>query len=283
MTGQLEVFVNDIDDTTAETLQQLLREKQQKAEERAGEAEALGMTQLALQDKARAKIAHADAWCQARGIAPLSEEDRAAWVAWLPTGYISLADGEGEQAARMRSRMSEGRVQMLSSYDYYEGVPGHVRRLMREAKGVFTRLEIRTPERQPVQVIDPVLFGHVEHPNGRRDVYTLARWGESDINLISLEEIKRIVAMRSLPRLDASEAWGMAFLGLLFGGVISFMIGFSATASFDVAPSSVFFWIKNVAVTAFVVPLAISAALWLYRGFRIRQFRQEAPALAALV
>jgi hypothetical protein len=96
--------------------------------------------------------------------APLSDTELAIWREWLPTAY------RGEQE--------------LKEY-IFDVIPVPILQLIQEWKkaDVFDLFEIRTPEKHKP---DPALFGIRGHKS-----WLLARWAESDDQIVSFDEIKR--------------------------------------------------------------------------------------------
>lgn len=107
--------------------------------------------------------------------APMSDTELVIWRAWLPTAYTD----NGDQNSRHK----------LADYQF-DRVPGPVLKAWEKYKqsGMFERFEIWTPE---VQQPDPILVG--VNGNSR---HLLARWGESDANLMSFDDIKRELVRR---------------------------------------------------------------------------------------
>lgn len=284
MTEHVEIYGQTITPDVEERLTQRRTQAEAQAEARALQAEALSMPLLAAQDRAKSRIQNAKAWCEARGLTPLSVEDRAAWVAWLPTAYATT---ENEVDHRWGFWLGEERVQDLREYRYHEGVPAHVRQLMEQVKGIFSRLEIRTPEKQPILVLDPVLFGHIEHPDGRSEIYTLARWGESDVNLISLEEIKQIISLRQSKPLSFFDSF---FLSILIGFMCAIVtiLGVVCAVELGFMENRLY---ESLFLPAMYLPAMILScvplSLWLYTKLtfasKLQQLRQTAPHLVAAV
>lgn len=107
---------------------------------------------------------------------PMSDTELVIWRAWLPTAYTDNGDQNGRHK--------------LADYQF-DRVPSPVLKAWEEHKqsGTFERFEIWTPEliTQP----DPILVG--VNGNSR---HLLARWGESDANLVSFDDIKRELVRR---------------------------------------------------------------------------------------
>jgi hypothetical protein len=159
-----------------------------RAEAAVTAAKEIGMTGLALQDMNRLKARKALAWCEAQGLVELSADDRRTWCMFMPTGYYS--------DSRMAPAEEWLRSHNLANYQYADGVPMHVRALMKTLQPIMSTLEIRTVETTPV-ISDPALFGHIVLPNGERKIYLLARWGESDQNFVrDIEDVKKVLKAR---------------------------------------------------------------------------------------
>lgn len=157
------------------------------AQEAAKLAKEIGMPLLADQDMAKVAIIRAREWCKAQNLKPLSEYDRRTWCMFMPTGYYSNNHVVPEKF---------GITSWLRDYRYSDGVPLHVRSLMKTAAGIFTTIEIRTVETTPV-MSDPALFGHIALPNGTKESYLLARWGESDQNFVTgIDDVVRVLKAR---------------------------------------------------------------------------------------
>lgn len=106
--------------------------------------------------------------------APMSDTELTIWSGWLPTVYSDITDDKNLQ---------------LANY-HFDRIPSPVLKMWEKHKqsGLFERFEIWTPEiLQP----DPILVG----VNGNTK-HLLARWGESDANLVSFDDIKRELVRR---------------------------------------------------------------------------------------
>ncbi len=101
--------------------------------------------------------------------APLNDTELVIWREWLPTAY------RGEQE--------------LKEY-IFDIIPVPVLQLIQEWRraDIFDLFEIRTPEKHKP---DPALFGIRDNR-----CWLLARWAESDFQIVSFDEIKR----RLIPR-----------------------------------------------------------------------------------
>lgn len=109
--------------------------------------------------------------------APLTQDEITIWNAWLPTRYFDTKYGMKDSWA----------------LDYsFDRVPAPVIKKWQahKAAGDFESYEIWTPERTPV-FVDPILVGI----NGST-LHLIARWGESDANLVTLDDIKAKLVRR---------------------------------------------------------------------------------------
>ncbi len=257
-TAIVEVYGKLSNPSAMEDVEKRLETKAETAEKRASDAEDIGMTGLATQDRDKVLHLRTIGWCEAHGLQPLTDDELSVWQAWLPTEYTSWDNGERRDWAR---------------YRYFEGVPASVRARIKEALSLFSVLEIRTPERQPRPMFDPILLGHIDHPNGVRDTVLLARWGESDANFLSFENIKAIVAartglfagkgesMRAEERIMNGSLGFMAgaVLGMVVGLVISFVM---AMFGMDKEATSLSF-VLSMGLGASIVPLVmVFDSLW---------------------
>lgn len=130
---------------------------------------------------------------------PLSADEILIWKAFLPTTY---ADSR-----------SDGRK--LRDY-HFDRIPSPVLKAwsVHKKSGVFDSFEIWTPEREQT---DPILIGVVG-----RARYLLARWGESDANLLSWEDVKRTVRRQRLK--DVDSIVGMFFTAIMAGGMAMMLV-----------------------------------------------------------
>lgn len=144
---------------------------------------------------------------------PMTDNELVIWNAWLPTIYSDVTEVEQHQ---------------LANYDF-DSIPSPVLRLWEKHKesGLFERFEVWTPRIiQP----DPILVG--VNGNAR---HLLARWGESDANLVSFEDIKRELVRRW--KKDDSEdlifhgAFGAVLLSMVFAVVIGLGLSFSGVST----------------------------------------------------
>ncbi len=128
--------------------------------------------------KAQAKSLKTDLATVERGCIiatpPMTDSELAIWRAWLPTAYTDLPDEEDHK---------------LADYNF-DRIPSPVLKMWQGHKksGLFERFEIWTPENPRP---DPILVG--VNGNSR---HLLARWGESDANLVSFNDIKRELVRR---------------------------------------------------------------------------------------
>ena len=238
MAEMQEVYTDQVDATIETDRAPKVAAAAKRAEEMAALAKEIGLADLATQDHTVAKVQKAIAWCEARGIVPLSAEDRRVWMEWLPTAYATETVFSWDVPHGAFGALWGGEKNW-HNYSYHEGVPMNIRRLIAEVKDLFPVLEIRTPEKQPVALVDPALFGHVIHANGERDIVLLARWAESDVNWVSFDDIKRILATRkgawdpgriyqTFCDADSFDAWGaLAVISALsmLGGMGVLLLG----------------------------------------------------------
>lgn len=227
MTKVVEIYADKADPEIVAKESRHVSRQEEEIREQVEYAEQLGLTTLANQDKQSVQNEKAIAWCKARGLEPISEDERKTWVEWLPTGYYSTK--KNQSAWEIAPTEEDGGKSELKGYSYHEGIPTHARKLMVDAMPHFTTLEIRTPERQPV-LADPALFGHIVHPNGERDIVLLSRWAESDANFVSLEDIKIILKARhglfslwgdEVSGIDRVERFVFGFF--FFGAILGFV------------------------------------------------------------
>lgn len=273
-----EVYGTEVTPEAEALLHQQFTDSETRATERAAEAVAIGMPLLATQDTVAVRNKKVIAWCQQRNLTPLTDADRVVWEKWLPTGYITPKFGD-EPTWGDRS-VVEGGV-TWGSYAYYEGVPSHIRKLIASAMPLFTRLEIRTPEKQAVEVMDPALFGHIEHANGDRDIVLLARWGESDANWLSFDDVKDIVHTRTSgvrKYLEHHERLQWAAVGTIVAFMLCiFLVGLSVEMGLHKI---------DVLTAAAGMMLAPTAVYWLEKGlFQLKRqrFEKNNPHLKGMV
>jgi len=103
-------------------------------------------------------------------VPPMSPEEVAIWRAFLPTSYGS---GYGNYSRN------------IGDYSF-DRIPLPVLERWNQTKQerIYDSFEIWTPEK--LEVVDPILVGTI----GPR-YYMLARWAESDANLVSIDTIKK--------------------------------------------------------------------------------------------
>ncbi len=162
-------------------------------------------------------------WCKAHELMPLTTEEYGIWQDFLPAGYVNSRDIFPERQWPRRGHWE--------NYTHFEGVPTHVRELIRDTKGVFTTLEIRTPEKRPQGLPDPALFGHVVLGNSIR-TFLLARWAESDANFLTFEDVKKVVEIRKVRAKIDPDDFFLSFLALLLAvvcGGVAISCGISGT------------------------------------------------------
>ncbi len=106
---------------------------------------------------------------------PLSPEEIVIWKAWLPTAYSTNTDGWRNMKNYAFDRIPMPVVEQWKRH---------------KESGLFDAFEIWTPE-DSVVVDDPILVGVAG--NNR---YLLARWGETDANLVTFADIKAALKKR---------------------------------------------------------------------------------------
>lgn len=158
---------------------------------------------------------------------PLTADECAIWGAWLPTSY-------GDVVGTWRS---------LAHYSF-DRVPAPVLKKWQahKAAGDFEHYEIWTPERH---IPDPILIG----VNGTMR-HLLARWGESDANLVTFDDIKK----KLLVRWVGKQAIGMAVAALMAFVFIGFLLAIATMPG----PRSVSF------LSASVVPFVTAGAAMIF-------------------
>lgn len=134
---------------------------------------------------------------------PMTVEEFRVWSAWLPAVY-----GEFTHHRTLPARRFAGFIESYS----YDSIPLPVLKLWKHCRdnNLFETYEIWTPAR--LHVNDPALIGRLGSAR-----YLLARWGESDANWLSYEDIRAIVnaPMRRLRASLNRPAFPM-IIGLLF-------------------------------------------------------------------
>lgn len=156
---------------------------------------------------------------------PMTKNEVLIWGVWLPMTYKDRSDRHNEYERQ------------LSEYGF-DQIPGHVLKLWKKYKEqkLFQRFEIWTPENPRP---DPILVGI----NGESS-YLLARWGESDANLVSFEDIKREIMRRwnaddDFPgNLDEDEPGGYSSWDRIFRAESAFLWG--ACAAVVTAVTAIF-------------------------------------------
>ena len=140
--------------------------------------------------KAQAKSIKTDIATVERGCLittpPMTDSELVIWRAWLPTACTDLRDEEDHK---------------LADYNF-DHIPSPVLNMWQGYKksGLFERFEIWTPEKPRP---DPILVGVNGHSR-----HLLARWGESDANLVSFDDIKRELVRRWYSNEDiGGEDW----------------------------------------------------------------------------
>lgn len=255
-----------------------------RAEAAVTAAKEIGMTGLALQDMNRLKARSALAWCEAQGLTPLSDQDRAIWQLFMPTGYYS--------DSRMAPAEERLRSHNLANYQYADGVPMHVRALMKRLQPIMSTLEIRTVETTPV-ISDPALFGHIVMPNGERKIYLLARWGESDQNFVrDIEDVKKVLKARMgisyhvegrYPGMLSSEGGliGSTFALLALGMLFSVLtLGISSALGYRLESPALPVTMLLLPIATTMLAIGTNRAL---RGVRRANLAKREPHLAKLV
>ena len=141
---------------------------------------------------------------------PMSEDEIAIWRAFLPTAYTEAHRNVANTIAKYS----------------FDRIPGNVLDAWAKHRkaGSFERYEIWTAERSAPVVYDPILIG----VNGNAH-FLLARWGESDANLVSFDDIKREVVRRirkgwRVTGSDSRErAINLEYIPILTG-IVTFML-----------------------------------------------------------
>ncbi len=180
----------------------------------------------------------------------LSSDELLIWRAWLPTAY----------AEHLRTAHHGG---FLKYYDF-DKIPGPVLKIWQKHResGLFQSFEIWTPE---FHKMDPVLVGV-----SGTSYHLLARWGESDAQLISFSEIKKKVKQR----------WRRNQLHYLivpafFAGVITLFL--SAVAIRESVPSSD----PNNDWVLLSIPIGISVSIAL-GAFLRKLYARRDPLMQAI-
>lgn len=192
-------------------------------------ARKLGLNgQIALLDKEEQEVKR-----PVLDMTPMSEEEVALWKAFLPTSYTVTP----------HSGHSEG-------YKYnYDKIPHPVLSKWADCvdEQVFERYEIWTPEARNIP--DPVLVGYIG-----QTTYMIARWAESDSNLITTAGIKRHLIWKFLG--PGPSLMVLTILAVLVPAVLG---GIGTLADYGDYAKSLATWLNNAlafvpyGVAAFVV------------------------------
>jgi hypothetical protein len=217
-------------------------------------------------------------------IVELSADDRRTWCMFMPTGYYS--------DSRMAPAEEWLRSHNLANYQYADGVPMHVRALMKTLQPIMSTLEIRTVETTPV-ISDPALFGHIVLPNGERKIYLLARWGESDQNFVrDIEDVKKVLKARMgisyyverrYPQQLSSEGGliGSTIALLALGMLFSFLtLGISSALGYRLESPALPVTMLLLPIATTMLAIGTNRAL---RGVRRANLAKCEPRLAKLV
>ena len=188
---------------------------------------------------------------------PMSDTELIIWRAWLPTAYTNSGDDEHRHK--------------LEDYNF-DRIPQPVLKLWEKHKksGAFERFEIWTPENEQP---DPILIG----VNGTMR-HLLARWGESDANLVSFDDIKRELIRRwhKNEEIGGETSWEQSYredrtmkaiFAALMGTVLSFLIGVGLVTWLGLkgggATAMMFMVCTIVAVSTFIcVRRFVTRKLW---------------------
>ncbi len=185
----------------------------------------IGMTALAKADCLQLLRPAQERWAKLANLEPLTHEEYNVWCQWLPTGYRTdlLRDYHA--------------IKQWNSYAF-DFMPISVRDLIKtvQDQGIFEILEIRTPEK--VTIPDPALFGWIGNKQ-----YLLARWGESDENLITFEQVKRgLTARAKVTNRETTKFFSIGLSG--FSGLIAsiVLLVWFFDPSYAVANTTVAIW-----------------------------------------
>lgn len=196
---------------------------------------------------------------------PMTDSELTIWRAWLPTAYTDIDDDKRHQ---------------LANY-HFDRIPQPVLKVWEKHKqsGVFERFEIWTPENhQP----DPILVG--VNGNAR---HLLARWGESDANLVSFDDIKRELVRRwygneRIGNEPFDQMWARtqrnenAFMSAMFSAMFIFMFVGMGLAFMIKAPEI------GLPIGG-VIALACGAAIFRYiRKNTLERLLQSSPLMQAI-
>lgn len=168
-------------------------------------------------------------------IDPMTPEEIAIWRLFLPTAYdFSYPKGHHWEGG--------------GTYNY-DRIPYPV--LEKWAKlvddKVFDRFQIWTPEEQVTP--DPVLVGYI----GER-CYMIARWAESDANLIDISGVKRFLFSKWFGWTDR-----FVFLGIMFG-LAAILSGAATLFGMGDLPRNMDSWLHNGLAT---LPYTTALALFI--------------------
>lgn len=183
--------------------------------------------------------------------APLTDAELTIWRAWLPTAYTDVGDDRHHQ---------------LANY-HFDRIPQPVLKCWQKHKkaGLFERFEIWTPENHKP---DPILVG--VNGNAR---HLLARWGESDANLVSFDDIKRELVRRwykdePIGNEEFKERWArsertmIAVLATMFVTIFTFLVSVFAL-SFLVDSPKVGIPVAGMIATAIAITTFIYVRRWI--------------------
>lgn len=200
--------------------------------------------------------------------APMSKAELLIWGAWLPTAYL---DHPNEDIGEKK----------LSEYEF-DRIPSPVLKIWKHHKDAknFERFEIWTPEdARP----DPILIG----VNGNTR-HLLARWGESDANLVSLDDIKHELVRRWKAG-DWLKDSNEDVFERHHRGDIAFWFGLlSAVATFVATMGLMWFLDMTKAQAPFLALIALAGAvglgvgIWKYRHKTEKLFNAS-PLMQAIV
>ena len=211
--------------------------------ERIASAESLGLTVQTQLHKEELRYLEN----KPEGLSPLTVDEMSIWHAWLPTIYRDDAHCPEKNVL----------IRKLSSYAF-DRIPSPVYRLWvrLEKQKVFDYYEIWTPEKE--EKTDPVLIGVLAGQH-----HLLARWGESDANLITFENVVASLWKNWPSTSDLSFSMTLLRVGIFLSRLT--IIGMSAVITLLVWPSvfeSPFGFSKDEAslvLCTFVVLCAIGA------------------------
>jgi hypothetical protein len=144
-------------------------------------------------------------------IDPMSADEKQIWNAFLPKTYEYYPPTDSSYGNKYDYRGGGSAVQYS-----FDRIPHPVLAKWNECveQKLFDKYEIWTPEK--VSMPDPVLVGYI----GER-CYMVARWAESDANLVDISTIKRKLVKDYLFTLDAVVGTGV--VTAIAGTVISLL------------------------------------------------------------